>query len=90
MGLVPLIAEVINSNMFGIYYRSQKQQEERYLKGAALRKTLRRYLISTYIEWTLRVVIVLVSILQFLIITSRTGTYCAYTTGLLRFESQWL
>lgn len=50
----------------------------------------RRVLISNYIEWAIRAATILVSIFQFLIITSRTANHCAYTMGLLMLESQWL
>ena len=52
--------------------------------------TLNRALISTYIEWIVRVSFICVSIFQFLIITSRTGKYCANTLGLLSLESNWI
>ena len=84
------MAELINTNMFGIYYRSKIQQEIRFDGVAAQKRTLKQSLISTYIEWTIRGIAVLVSIFQFLIITSRSSLYCAYTMGLLKFESQWL
>ena len=52
--------------------------------------TVKYFVISNYFEWSIRATSIGVSIIQFLIITSRTGNHCAYVMGLLRFESDWL
>ena len=46
--------------------------------------------ISTYFEWFYRLSVIVVSVVQFLIISSKSSEYCIKFEDLLTLESQWL
>ena len=60
------------------------------MTGYVLPRLARTLRYRNYVEIALRVILLFVSIYQWLVITSKTGTYCAETLGILHFESQWM
>ena len=85
IGLAPLIAEIINSNLLGIYYIQKKTFQD--IHGSDSSSTTRCVQISNNIEVGIRVATVLASGVQFLITTSTPADHCANTMGLLKPES---
>ena len=57
MGLLVIAAEIVNTNLFGIYLRFLKKREEKKL-GHIMRMKIVMVQINTYIEWSLRVILI--------------------------------
>ena len=89
IGLFVLSGDFINSNVIQILFRSKKQHEmDTY--GLITRFTLKINETSEYFEWGYRLIIVLISLLQFNVVHSDHGYYCAQQLGVLSVEAQWL
>ena len=61
MGLAVIAVEVVNSSLLGIYFKVLARQEERRV-GVVLQTKLNLALINNYIEWSIRLATIVVSL----------------------------
>ena len=89
VGLVVLSVDTFNANVLGVYFRFLVQREESTF-GLVTATTRRLTLSCTYIEWLMRGLILFVSLIQSLLLHSKTGDYCIHQLGVLGFEGHWI
>ena len=88
-GLILAVLEAINTNVFGIVARLRVQKDEEGL-GEVRPTTRHCSLLTNYADWGFRASAVAVSMLQYLILRSKTGVYCADRQEVLAPEKEWL
>ena len=79
--------EFVNASFLEIFFRFLKQAKGKNSKSESI---TRWSTIINVVQWFLRAVLFLVCVFQFVIVVSKSGSYCTSTTGLLLFENQWL
>lgn len=88
-GFAVLLADAFNSNVLIYYFRFKEQYEENKF-GIVTRATRRLTLACRYTEWALRASIMCVSLIQLLLLQSKTGVYCIHQLGVLGLEGKWI
>lgn len=82
LGFFVQFADFINSNILSILYRSKQQSEEK-LFGITTSFTRTMNSCTSFSEWSLRLMNLLVTLFQFKVVHSKKGDYCANQLGVL-------
>ena len=88
-GLVLAVLEAINTNVCGILARLRVQKDEERL-GEVRTSTRHCSLVTNYADWGFRASAVGISLLQYMILRSKTGVYCSDQLQVLAPEKEWL
>ena len=89
LGFYACVADFVNATFFEFYIR-QRNHVELEEHGFVTKTTLAFETVYAVMEWVFRGLYVLVSLLQAMIMSSRTGDYCINELGVLQEEGFWL